>query len=198
MWLANGDLKRETESLIITAQDQALSTNSIKKSIYKLDVSEKCRLCGKETENVIHIVSSCGMLAQKEYKRRHDKVCQNIHWALCIKFGFEFSQNWWEHKPDTTLENDKAKILWDFLFQTDRQIEHRKPDIVVLDKTKNTCLIIDVAIPGDQRIALKEVEKIMNYAELKVELERMWKTKTKVIPIVIGALVRFQRTLERI
>ena len=196
MWLANGDLKRETESLIIAAQDQALNTNSIKKSIYKLDVSDKCRLCGKETENVTHIVSSCGMLAQKEYKRRHDKVCQNIHWALCIKFGFECSQNWWEHKPELTLENDKAKILWDFLFQTDRRIEHRKPDIVILDKTKNTCLIVDVAIPGDHRIALKEVEKIMNYAELKVELERMWKTKTKVIPIVIGALGSITKKLE--
>ena len=44
----------------------------------------------------------------------------------------------------------------------------RKPHIVVLDKTKNTRLIVDVAIPGDHRIALKEVEKIMNYAELKV------------------------------
>ena len=31
-----------------------------------------------------------------------------------------------------------------------------------------------VAIPGDYSIALKEVEKIMNYdAELKVELERI-------------------------
>ena len=28
----------------------------------------------------------------------------------------------------------------------------------------------------------------MNYAELKVELERMGKTKTKVIPVVIGEL----------
>ena len=154
MWLAGGDLKRETESLLIAALDQALNTNSIKKFIYKLDVTDKCRLCGKETENVTYIVSSCGMLAQKEYKRRHDMVCQNIHWALCIKFGFECSQNWWEHKPELPLENDKAKILWDFLFQTDRRIEHRKPDIVVLDKTKNTCLIVDVAIPGDHRIAL--------------------------------------------
>ena len=47
-WLANGDLKRETESLMIAAQDQALNTNSIEKSIYKLDVSEKCRLCEKK------------------------------------------------------------------------------------------------------------------------------------------------------
>ena len=143
----------------------------------------------KETENVTHIVSSCGIAAQKEHKRRRDEVCQILNWALCIKFGFKCSQNWWEHKPEIALENDKVKILRDFLFQTDRRIEHRKPDIVVLDKAKNTCLIIDLAIPGDHRIALKDVEKIMNYAELKVELERIWKTNTKVIPVVICALI---------
>ena len=33
-WLSKGYLKRETESLITSAQDQALNTNSIKKSIY--------------------------------------------------------------------------------------------------------------------------------------------------------------------
>ena len=38
-------------------------------------------------ENVLHIVSGCSMLAQKEYKRRHDKTCLNSHWALCKKYG---------------------------------------------------------------------------------------------------------------
>ena len=40
-WLSKGYLKRETESLITAAQDQALNTNSIKKSIYGLNVSNK-------------------------------------------------------------------------------------------------------------------------------------------------------------
>ena len=102
MWLANGDLKRETESLIIAAQDQALmNTNSIKKSIYKLDVSDKCRLCGKETENVTHIVSSCGMLAQKEYKRRHTIRYARISTGRCasnsdlsvVRIGGNTNQN---------------------------------------------------------------------------------------------------------
>ena len=81
-WLRNGNLKRETESLFSTAQVQALNTNSVRK-IYHKDVSNKCRLCGIHVENVLHIVSDCNMLAQKEYKRRHNKVCLNIHWALC-------------------------------------------------------------------------------------------------------------------
>ena len=76
-WLRNGNLKRETESLLSAAQEQALNTNSVRK-IYHENVSKKCRLFGKHVENVLHVVSGCSMLAQKEYKRRHDKVCLNI------------------------------------------------------------------------------------------------------------------------
>ena len=81
-WLSKGYLKRYTESLITAAQDQALNTNSIKKSIYWLNVSDKCRLCGEKVEMVRHIVSACSMLAQKDYKRWHDKVCLNLHCTL--------------------------------------------------------------------------------------------------------------------
>ena len=76
-WLRNGNLKREIESLLSVAQEQALNTNSVRK-IYHKDVSNKCKLCA-HVENVLNIVSGCSMLAQKEYKRRHDKVCLNIH-----------------------------------------------------------------------------------------------------------------------
>ena len=43
-WLTKGDLKREIESLLIAAQDQALNTNSVKKDIYNMDGTNKCRL----------------------------------------------------------------------------------------------------------------------------------------------------------
>ena len=48
-----------------------------------------------------------------------------------------------------------------------------------------------VAIPADKNIAEKEVEKITKYAELKIEISRMWgcsAAKVKVVSIVIGAL----------
>ena len=38
-WLNKGDLKKETEGLITTAQDQALRTNAIKARIEKQDLS---------------------------------------------------------------------------------------------------------------------------------------------------------------
>ena len=73
-WLCKGEIKRETESLILAAQEQALNTNSVKSSIYHLQENDKCRLCGDVADNVTHIVSGCKKLVQKEYKHRHDKV----------------------------------------------------------------------------------------------------------------------------
>ena len=34
-WLQNGDLKRETESLIVAAQNQSIRTNLVKAKIFK-------------------------------------------------------------------------------------------------------------------------------------------------------------------
>jgi len=32
------------------------------------------------------------------------------------------------------IETEKVKILWDVIIQTDHVIEHRQPDIVVVEK----------------------------------------------------------------
>jgi hypothetical protein len=196
-WLRLSGLKRETESLLIAAQDQALNTNSIKKSIYKTVESDKCRICGQFVENVTHLISACTPLAQKEYKRRHDKVAANLHWHLSQKYGFDVCEKWYQHNPSAVIENDSAKILWDFTIQTDRVIEHRKPDITVLDKTNRRCFIVDVAIPGDHKIAEKQLDKITRYSELRVELARLWNVNASVIPIVIGALGSIPKDLSK-
>ena len=46
-WLKNGDLKGETESLLMAAQEQALNTNSVK-NIYACGESSLRRLCGEK------------------------------------------------------------------------------------------------------------------------------------------------------
>ena len=56
--------------------------------------------------------------------------------------------------------NEKCKIFWHFGIQTDKEIEHRRLDILVIDKEKRECKIIDIAVPGNQNIKLKELEKI--------------------------------------
>ena len=88
-WVANGDLKGCTESLILSAQEQALRTSYIKFHIDKTIGSPLCRMCGERGESVDHLVSEYSKLAQWEYKRRHDDVARYIHWQLCEKGGFE-------------------------------------------------------------------------------------------------------------
>ena len=48
--------------------------------------------------------------------------------------------------------NEDYQILWYFSIQTDHVIEARRPDLVVVDKKKRSCKIINFAVPGDSRI----------------------------------------------
>ena len=65
----------------------------------------------------------------------------------------------YEHKPESVLENGKSQVLWDLEVQTDPNIEARRPDLILIDKERNTCQIVDFAIPGDHRVKMKEKEK---------------------------------------
>ena len=71
-WLRKGNLKRETESLLMAAQNSAIRTNHLKARIDKTQQNSKCRLCGDRDETINHITSECSKLAQKEYGARHD------------------------------------------------------------------------------------------------------------------------------
>ena len=122
---------------------------------------------------------------------RHDKLAAAIHWSLCIRFGFQTSKTykWYEHRAEKVIENDAVKILWDFHVQTDKKIEHCRPDILILKKHEKEAILIDIAVPGDTRIIDREQDKILAYQDLKWEIKRCWGLrKLKVIPVVVGPL----------
>ena len=50
-------------------------------------------------------------------------------------------------------------------------------------------MLIDVAISGDRKVIKKESEKILKYKDLTIEIQRMWKVKTRAMPVIIGATV---------
>ena len=86
------------------------------------------------------------------------------------------------------LENEDYKLLRDFSVRTDHEIGARRPDLVIIDKRDKSCQIIDVAIPEDNRVREKEDEKVEKYQDLAREVRKMWGVRTKVIPVVVGAL----------
>ena len=58
-WLRKGNIKRETESLLMAAQNNTIRTNHIKVRIGKTQQNSKCRLCSDRDETINHIISGC-------------------------------------------------------------------------------------------------------------------------------------------
>ena len=187
-WLKSAGLKSETEGFLIAAQDQSLPTRNYQRHISKTIADDKCRMCKVKPETIDHLIAGCPMIAATEYLERHDKIGRYLHWKICSATGFETNSKWYEHQPEPVKENDKFCLLWDFSINTDRTIRANRPDIIVKDKEKKECLLIDMSVPGDSNVAAKEFEKKSKYKDLEIEIQRMWRMRTRVIPVVVGAL----------
>jgi len=151
------------------------------------ETDSKCRLCQQFDETIDHIVSVCPILAKEQYIKRHD-VCAQLHFYICKETGVQVDKkHWYEHVPKSveTSQGGKVTILWNQQVQTDRNIPNNKPDTIIRDSEKGTCMLIDVAISGDRNVIKKEAEKILKYKDLTTEIQRMWNVKTKVIPVII-------------
>ena len=133
-------------------------------------------MCGERGETVQHIIFECKKLAQREYKRRHDTVAKLVHWKLSEKHNLERKEKWYEHYPEGVVEDHDVKLIWDKNIQCDNVMEVRRSNLILADKKAKSCVIIDIAIPGDCRIREKEIKKIEKYQNLKREREReSWK-----------------------
>ena len=66
--LRKGFLKRETESLLIAAQNNAIRTNYVKARIDKTQQNGRCRLCGDRDETINHIISEGNKSARKNVR----------------------------------------------------------------------------------------------------------------------------------
>ena len=110
-----------------------------------------------------------------------------VHLEMCEKFTFDHMNKWYMLNPEPVLENDTHKLLWDFDVQTDYLTSARRPDLIIINKKRIICKIVDFAVPADHRIKLKECEKKDKYLNLARELKKVWNMKVTIIPIVIVA-----------
>ena len=58
------------------------------------------------------------------------------------------------------------------------------------------CQLIDMTIPSDRNVSIKEVEKFSKYKDLEIEIGKMWKMKVTTIPVVIGALGAIKKGMK--
>ena len=87
--------------------------------------------------------------------------------------------------------------MWDAPVITERTIVLNLPGVVLHDKTEMTCLLIDVAIPDDSDGNTTETEQLSKYEDQETEVSRMWKVRTKTVPVISGALVPIKVELDQ-
>ena len=101
-----------------------------------------CRLCHQKEETVPHLLCSCSAIAQSLYKARRDRMLRPVYHQMLSLYGFVTDQDstpWYKQSlPNNSVDNEKAKILWDIPIQLDiaPQDSANKPDIMVVDKKK--------------------------------------------------------------
>ena len=66
-----------------------------------------------------------------------DWVGKEIYMELFKKLKFDHASKWYMHNPESVLENEPHKLLWDFEIQIDHLISERRPDVIMINKKQN-------------------------------------------------------------
>ena len=176
---------------IMSMLEQMIETRAWKKA-RGLTESGECRLCHQYSETIEHLVAGCKILASSEYLTRHNRtlMVMAVAWAknndLIGQEAIWYEQKW---VRGTTLENHKAKLVWDFEFRLRKTTTARRPDLILELKEQKKIWICDMACPQSINIEEKRTEKLTKYRQLAFETrERRPNYEVYVVPVVLGAL----------
>jgi hypothetical protein len=153
-------------------------------------IIDKCRICGAVGETIEYIISSRAVLAQSEYKKRHDIFAKIIHMNLAVKFNLlKNTQPHYSYTSESCLENDNYKLYFDLTVLTDIHIKkHNRPDIIILNKQQKKGYLLDIAVPNSHNITQTYNTKINKYLELSVAIRNLWcLEKISILPLIILA-----------
>ena len=144
------------------------------KELLRKRADRRCRFCNTSTKTIDHLISGCTILAPNEYIHRHNSVGHYIHWKIWNHYHTETPEKWCEDKPLPVVDTPKVTILWDLPIRTNITLQANRPDIVIKHKQNKACQLIEIEI------------EIGNFI-METEIAKMWKMKTKTIPVIVEA-----------
>ena len=60
--------------------------------------------------------------------------------------------------------------------------------VVIKDPSNQCCKLVGVSVPSDQNTSTKVTEKISKYKDLEIEITKIRRVKTEIVPIIVGEL----------
>jgi hypothetical protein len=97
------------------------------------------------------------------------------------------TDRYYEHIPETVINVSGTTVMRDVPVTTDRTILANRHDTVLRED-----------LPADSNGNTEETEKRSKYTEPEIEVTRMWKVGTKILPVVIGALGTIKKGIDQI
>jgi len=113
---------------------------------------------------------------------------QAIRQAMRVFVG---DDKWKKFKCSPNVQSDSISV------NNNNNIPNNKPDVIIRDNEKGTCMLIDIAFSGDRNVIKKEAEKILKYKDLTIGIQRMWIVRTKVIPVITGATGTISKSFRK-
>ena len=143
------------------------------KEVRGLTDDGKCRLCNQHSETIEHLVAGCTKLANSEYLTRHNRALMllAVTWAKQQEL-IDQEAIWYQQKRDrgTVLENDKAKLVWDFDFSLGITTTIKRLDLILELKIDRKIWICDMAFPQQNNIDTKRAKKTTKYKQIAFEM----------------------------
>ena len=156
-----------------------------------------CRACRKEPESLGHVLSMCPTMAWTLYKERHDRMLHVLVREVGLALGVNLPGR--RRAPGGIVETGVVRgkdvtMQVDAGHPTDRQLEARRPDLVVTCERSRRIAIMEVACAWEPGVAERERQKSSKYQELAADLHQQKKGneqrkyRVKVTPVVVGTM----------
>ena len=171
----------------MAAQDQALRTTAIKVKIVTQPGEVKCRMCKDREETVGHISSVANW--HKWNIKRDTKVTVAVHWSLCEKNDIQHSKQGYQHRAEPVIH--RSILCMRDWTQTTRHYSHRQGQKDSAPDRYRRSRGCQSGWEGTGKDSIEE------YQDLAIGLRRLLTVKTKVIPIVVGALSTVHKGLKK-
>ena len=192
-WLNTG-LSSHVEGYATALQEQEIPTKAmIKRRTKEPNIESKCRLCKDQEETIFHVLGSCSSLSSNLYlTTRHDNIARELVREIVNVEKPKKQRGLFPAVSHTSTQ----EIWWNHPVTTVNKVKYNRPDIIIWDKEKKQCSVIDICAPLDFNVNNQQVMKIDKYMLLVSELQQLHPGYSyQIVPIVVGALGTISKKL---
>jgi len=140
-------------------------------------------------KNTWNIVAWCTLLSPSEYTTRYSKVAGYILWTVCKHMGLQITDKYYGHKSERVINVNSATVMLDVLVITYWTILTNWPDIVLVTYRYSHTRWF--------KHYHKRSWKTNQVQYLEIEISRMLKVRTNIVPVIIGALGTIKKGLDQ-